>query len=177
MLRYSSELEYLVRVTKPSGRSNTFINYFAKPLEYRAIITRRHNFSSTSRKQIEKKIISVSTKRISTYSIFLFIPNVKRFLVPSIRCWIKRIPIPVYLINCTKFISTRTTSFNTTSTSEKITQLSTLKSFKYIRTLRTLQQFDNLSSIPTDYIPGIISTNIFLCKELQHKRYCTNILA
>lgn len=55
MLRYSSELEYLVRVTKPSGRSNTFINYFAKPLEYRAIITRRHNFSSTSRKQIEKK--------------------------------------------------------------------------------------------------------------------------
>lgn len=95
----------LVRVTKPSGRSNTFINYFAKPLDCRAIITRRHNFSSTSRKRIEKKIIS--TKRISTYSIFLFVPNVKRFLVPSIRCWMKRIPIPVYLINCTKFISTR----------------------------------------------------------------------
>lgn len=86
MLRYSSEYRVSRQSDKTIGRSNTFVNYFAKPLDCHAIITRRHNFSSTSCKQIalEKKIISIY--ETDKYLFFSSFQN-ERFLVPSIRYW------------------------------------------------------------------------------------------
>lgn len=97
---YSSEyIEYLVRVTKPSV-DGTLLSIISQnhstpvPLSLVVIIFRAPPVNEIALEK--KKIISIYRNRISTY----FSPRSKTNV--SIRCWMKRIPIPVYSINYTR---------------------------------------------------------------------------
>lgn len=97
---YSSEyIEYLVRVTKPSV-DGTLLSIISQnhstpvPLSLVVIIFRAPSVNEIALEK--KKIISIYRNRISTY----FSPRSKTNV--SIRCWMKRIPIPVYSINYTR---------------------------------------------------------------------------
>lgn len=99
ILRYSSEYRVSRQSDKTIGRSNTFINYFAKPLENTAMslsLVIIFRAPPVNKLHLKKKIISIY--ETDKYLFFSSLQS-ERFLVPFIRYWMKWIPIPVYLIN------------------------------------------------------------------------------